>query len=207
METNALLTRLSRTLSYLLHPLLIPTLGVFLLVYGQTVMGGISPRVKWFFLSIVFLNTFVIPLLGIGLLKTLRLIPDLSLSEPRQRILPIVIVAVGYLCCAWMLRDVAMAFLIQRFLFAALACLALTALVTPFWKISLHMTAIGGLLAMLALLNFSGFGQFPYTLLSFLLLAGMLGSARLWLGSHNLLQVAAGFCGGFLIASLTILYI
>ena len=96
-------------------------------------------------------------------------------------------------------------FLIRRFLFAALGCVLLTLIVTPFWKISLHMTAAGGLLAMLFILNFSGFGQFPYTLLMFILLIGALGSARLWLGSHNLGQVMAGFGGGFLIASATIL--
>lgn len=68
------------------------------------------------------------------------------------------------------------------------------------------MTAAGGLLAMLFLVNLSGFGQFAYTLLAFVLLAGLLGSARLWLGSHNIWQVTAGVGGGFLIASLAILF-
>lgn len=201
-----LLTRLSKTISYALHPLVVPTLAVLLLLFGHTVMSGISVRAKGFFVAIVILNTLVIPALSIALLRSLRLIPDLSLSEPRHRIIPMLIVALSYVACAFMLSDLMMAFLIRRFLFAALGCVLLVILVTPFWKISLHMTAAGGLLAMLFLVNLSGFGQFAYTLLAFVLLAGLLGSARLWLGSHNIWQVTAGVGGGFLIASLAILF-
>lgn len=106
-----------------------------------------------------------------------------------------------------MLSDVMMAFLIRRFLFAAMGCVVLTLIITPFWKISLHMTSIGGLLALLTALNASGLGQFPYTLVLFILLAGLLGSARLWLGSHNLAQIAAGLAGGYTIALLLILFV
>ena len=201
-----LLTRLSQTISYALHPLIVPTWAVLLLLFGHTIMSGISLQVKGFFVAIVLLNTMIIPALCIALLRSLKLIPDWSLNEPKHRIIPMLVVAVGYISCAVMLSKLIMAFLIRRFVFAALGCVLLTLIVTPFWKISLHMTAAGGLLAMLFILNFSGFGQFPYTLLMFIVLAGALGSARLWLGSHNLAQVAAGFGGGFLISSVTILF-
>ena len=44
-------------------------------------------------------------------------------------------------------------------------------------------------------------------LLAVFLLAGLLGSARLWLGSHNLAQIAAGLAGGYTIALLLILFV
>ena len=141
------------------------------------------------------------------MLRAFRLIPDLRLSEPRQRLIPILIVLLSYVSCLMMLSDVMMAFLIRRFLFAAMGCVVLTLIITPFWKISLHMTSIGGLLALLTALNASGLGQFPYTLVLFILLAGLLGSARLWLGSHNLAQIAAGLAGGYTIALLLILFV
>ena len=162
---------------------------------------------KWFFLAVLALNTLVAPALCIGLLRAFRLIPDLRLSEPRQRLIPILIVLLSYVSCLMMLSDVMMAFLIRRFLFAAMGCVVLTLIVTPFWKISLHMTSIGGLLALLTALNASGLGQFPYTLVLFILLAGLLGSARLWLGSHNLAQIAAGLAGGYTTALLLILFV
>lgn len=207
MIPDALLTRLSKTISYALHPLVIPTIAVILLLSGGTLLGGLPLRSKGFLVGIVLLTTLVIPALSIALLRTLRLIPDLQLNEPRYRILPLLIVAVGYVACSLMFSQLAIAFLIRRFLLAALGCILLALAVTPFWKISLHMIAMGGLLAVLSLINFSNFGHLPYTLLVFIVLAGLLGSARLWLGSHNLLQVAAGVFGGFLVAALTVLYV
>ena len=186
------LTRLSQAISLLLHPLTIPLWAGILMLFGNTLMATMPLSIKWFFLAVLALNTLVAPALCIGLLRAFRLIPDLRLSEPRQRLIPILIVLLSYVSCLMMLSDVMMAFLIRRFLFAAMGCVVLTLIVTPFWKISLHMTSIGGLLALLTALNASGLGQFPYTLVLFILLAGLLGSARLWLGSHNLAQIAAG---------------
>lgn len=201
------LTRLSQAISLLLHPLTIPLWAGILMLFGNTLMATMPLSIKWFFLAVLALNTLVAPALCIGLLRAFRLIPDLRLSEPRQRLIPILIVLLSYVSCLMMLSDVMMAFLIRRFLFAAMGCVVLTLIVTPFWKISLHMTSIGGLLALLTALNASGLGQFPYTLVLFILLAGLLGSARLWLGSHNLAQIAAGLAGGYTIALLLILFV
>ena len=199
------LTRLSQAISLLLHPLTIPLWAGILMLFGNTLMATMPLSIKWFFLAVLALNTLVAPALCIGLLRAFRLIPDLRLSEPR--LIPILIVLLSYVSCLMMLSDVMMAFLIRRFLFAAMGCVVLTLIVTPFWKISLHMTSIGGLLALLTALNASGLGQFPYTLVLFILLAGLLGSARLWLGSHNLAQIAAGLAGGYTIALLLILFV
>jgi hypothetical protein len=37
------------------------------------------------------------------------------------------------------------------------------------------------------------------------LAAGALASARLWLGCHTIRQVAAGYVGGFIVATLAVL--
>ena len=50
--------RLSRGISALMHPFVIPTWAVLLMLYGPTVMVNMPPRVKFFLLGIVA------PLLG-----------------------------------------------------------------------------------------------------------------------------------------------
>ena len=40
-----------------------------------------------------------------------------------------------------------------------------------------------------------------------ILCAGALASARLYLGCHNGQQVLAGFCGGFAVAALAVLFL
>ena len=117
------------------------------------------------------------------------------------------IVLLGYISCLMMLSDVMTAFLIRRFLVAAIGCALIGLIITPFWKISLHMISMGGLLALLCALQTAGLGQLYPLLLIFILLTGLLGSARLWFGSHNLAQVAAGFVTGFTVALLLIIFV
>ena len=116
------------------------------------------------------------------------------------------IVAVCYLMCIVAMSNMLFAFLITRFLIAALCCVAFAFFVNLYWKISLHMTAAGGLLGMLAVVCYAGLANLQQALVGCLLLAGLLGSARLRLGSHNLAQVAAGAGGGAGISVVVILF-
>lgn len=206
MEKSTTLTKASQALSFALHPLVLPTLGVMLLVFGDSILSSIPPSIKWFFVGAVFMNTFVIPSFSVGLLHTFKIIPDLSLSNPKYRLIVMAVIGVSYAMCLMMLSNLIVAFMIKRFIYAALATLIATAVVTYFWKVSLHMAAMGSMLSMILILNVSGFSQsYSFTLL-FILLCGLLASARLCLGRHNWLQIAAGFFCGFTISALTLLF-
>lgn len=168
-------------------------------------MVGIPDSAKWFFIAVIFINTLVIPSLAIALLSTLKIVNKLHLDDQRSRIIPIVVVTICYGVCAYMLSGVMLAFLIKKFIYAALGCLLLVFVVNFYWKISLHLTAMGGLIAMLFVLNFSGFANLYLTSIIFILLSGALGSAVLQMGDHNIWQVGVGFIGGFLISILILL--
>ena len=198
---------LSRAISYALHPLTVPTIAALLLLFGPTVMANLPVEARWFIAAVVLLNTLILPAFSLAVLKLFGGLSDLRLSEPRQRLIPILIVLLSYVSCLMMLSDVMMAFLIRRFLFAAMGCVVLTLIVTPFWKISLHMTAAGGLLGMMIVMNYTGLAQFRTTLIVLTVLTGALGSARLQLGSHSLAQVGAGAAAGVAVTAATVLLI
>ena len=63
------------------------------------------------------------------------------------------------------------------------------------------MTSIGGMLGMLFAMCITGLGNLQYTLILFLILAGILAGVRLQMGSHTPLQIAAGFLLGFLLTT------
>lgn len=203
--TNKTPALLSKTISYALHPIIIPTIGVAVLLFGKSVMSAVTIDAKWFLLAMVLMNTAVIPALIIGLLRYFGIIPDLSLKKRGERIIPMAIIALSYIVCAFMLKDMMMAFLIRRFLMCALCCVIFAGTVTFFWHISLHMTAIGGLLGVLLIMTFSHFGQFTYVVIVSILLCGLLASARLYLGKHDIAQVSVGFCGGLLVSAAALL--
>lgn len=80
----------------------------------------------------------------------------------------------------------------------AAAAVAVAVIVNIKWKISIHMIGIGGLIG-----TFFGLSAFLLVdlrmmIIVFLLIAGLLGTARLTLGAHRPAQIYVGFLAGFL---------
>ena len=91
--------------------------------------------------------------------------------------------------------------MLSRFMFAGACCVAVCLFVSFYWKISLHMTALGAAVAFIVLINIASGGGLFAAFIAALLAAGALGSARLKLGYHTLSQVAVGFATGFIVAA------
>jgi membrane-associated phospholipid phosphatase len=90
---------------------------------------------------------------------------------------------------------------------AALFIQVVCALINVWWKISTHTAAIGGVAG--ALFVFGEFFAFnPVWWLSLVfVLAGLLGTSRMILRQHSLLQVVAGFIVGLICSILGLLYL
>ena len=93
--------------------------------------------------------------------------------------------------------------IVSAALFIQIAC----ALINVWWKISTHTAAIGGVAG--ALFVFGEFFAFnPVWWLSLVfVLAGLLGTSRMILRQHSLLQVVAGFIVGLICSILGLLYL
>ncbi len=86
------------------------------------------------------------------------------------------------------------------FLFGGAAAGIVEVVVNRWWKISVHAAGIAGVVAMLLRMTESGEYMSPAIqtwLIVALAVAGLLGSARIWLGRHTLMQVLAGYAVGF----------
>ena len=114
--------------------------------------------------------------------------------------LPLLIVALCYGLCGWMLGSSPMLFLLRRMMFAAMACTLFALLVNLRWQVSLHMTAAGAATGMVAILLYAGYTNLVWVFCGAVLCSGVLGSARLCLGKHTPAKVDVGFAGGFLLA-------
>ena len=149
--------------------------------------------------------TAVIPLLAAGLLRSLGRISSMAVDRRRERILPLAIGIVCYVLCAVTVARIPSAMLVRKFLVAGACCELFCLAVTCYWKISLHLTAQGAVSAFLLLVTFGSVGNLTGAFALSILCAGALASARLWLGCHNICQVAAGYAGGFVVATLAVL--
>lgn len=193
------LTRMANILSWIFVPLMIPVYGI-LLIFNLSILSLTSTSTKVFFTLTVFGANFVLPMLMVVLLKKMGLINDIGLNGRRERLVPYIITVVCLLGTGWFLYFKGAPLWVAMF-FAGGALAALINLTVNFrWKISAHAAGIAGMVAMLIQITKEGFPMPGMTLwiAASIITAGLLGSARVWLGRHTLLQVLAGTAVGFL---------
>lgn len=195
---NRFLTVVSNFLSWAFVPMLIPVYGV-LLAFNLSLLELVTPGLKLVFTLIVVAIDAVLPMLLFFLLKKTGVVATFGLNERKDRPVPYIIMIVAYGLTAWFFAAKGAPLWLSMF-FAGGALAALVNLaVNFFWKISAHAAGIAGLVAMLVRIEKEGWSDPSLTvwLIATIAVAGLLGSARVWLGRHTVWQVLAGYAVGF----------
>lgn len=206
-RTGSWAEKASKTISAILHPFLVPVYTIAVSMFNNGIMATAPTKLKWFFSIMIILVALIIPALSIALLRALKLISSFSIERRQDRTIPLAIVALSYAMCIIMVTDIMWGFMIRKFLIAAFCCASAALIITSFWKISLHMIALGGVTAIFTVLAIGNFGPAFVPLVATILLSGALGSARLYLGRHTPAQVAAGYLLGFAISTAVMLLV
>lgn len=195
---ETVITAFSHFLSWVLVPLLMPVYGL-MLAFGLSVLDVAPMGMRINFTLIVAAITVVIPTVLVLLLKKLGIVHDVGLNHRKERLIPYIITIVAYAATAWFMASKNAPLWLSMF-FAGGAAAALINLMINFkWKISAHAAGIAGVVALLIRISKDGYPE-PETytwLLIALGLAGLLGSARVWLGRHTVWQIVAGYAVGF----------
>lgn len=199
-------TKIAHFFSWMFHPFMLPIYMMVVLLtltsYAYCPLG-----MKLYLAWVVLLYTMIIPVLALGVLRSLGRISDYRIDNRKERFLPLLIGAICYLLCALTLAKIPSAMVVRKFMAAAACCEIFVLLVSLRWKISLHMTGMGALLAMFSLMSVLGVGTVLFPLIFAVAGAGILASSRLYLGCHNSWQILAGFSAGYLISALAILFL
>ena len=106
---------------------------------------------------------------------------------------PYILSILCYFSCYYLMNVLHFPHFMSRILMAALLIQVICALINVWWKISTHTAAIGGVAG--GLMAFAFIFDFnPVWWLSLVfIIAGLLGTSRIILRQHSLLQVCAGF--------------
>ena len=186
---------LAKLLSRLLHPIFIPTITLSIISIKFVNIIILSNQLDIIIIG-VMIFTLLFPLLSILYLLYTDRIKSLQIEERKERILPITITIIWMLIGYYFLANIlAYAPIIKTIYLGMIATLFTTLLITKYWKISLHMAAIGGCFGVfLAIQSIYG-GVINYVIL-ILMLSGLLGYSRAILKAHNMQQIYSGFCLG-----------
>ncbi len=200
-----MLEKLSKIISHIFHPLLIPTVGFLVLFYSGTYLSYLPFNIKAWITSIVFVCTFFIPLMFILFLRYQEIINNIQMKERKDRYLPIIIAFFLYVFCFYLIRRIDIPSMFYSFMLGGLICLLITFFITIRFKISIHMVGFGGLMALIIFISFYLKVNLSFYLILVIFFAGLTGTARLNLKAHTPFEVYSGFVLGFAIVLATMM--
>jgi hypothetical protein len=188
---------LARVISFVFHPLLMATYLFALMAWlFPTALSPISAEGHRTFILLIFLVTFLLPALNIGIFKALGTIQSVAMVERRERILPFLFITVIYFVITYLLYSKTKMDLSDNFLRLMLIIdllVVVSLLCTFFFKVSVHSIGIWGLVGIAVLLTkMTALNSLLYLSIAFIFLAGVIMSARLALGVHTSREVMWG---------------
>lgn len=198
------LIRTAKVVSAVFTPFSIPFLA-FLILFIFSYLRIMPLQYKLIVLGVVYCFTILIPTLTIFLFRKINGLGPEELVERKRRYIPFMLTITSYVFCLLMMHRLNIPWYMTGIILSALVMMIICVIVNLKWKLSEHMAGagavIGGLVAFSAL-----FGYNPvWWLCLFILVAGVLGTARIILRHHTLGEVMGGFAVG-LVCSLLVLH-
>ena len=188
---------LAKLLSRLLHPIFIPTITLAIISTKFLNIIILSNQLKIIIIG-TMIFTLLFPLLSILYLLVTKRIKSLQIEEKEERILPILFTIIWMLIGYYFLGNILeYAPVVNSIYLGMIATLGITLLITKYWKISLHMAAIGGCFGVFLNIQYIYGGVINYVIF-ILILSGLLGYSRAILKAHNMQQIYSGFLLGVL---------
>ena len=198
-------TRTAQFLSYLLHPLFTPILGMVLMFSIFPYQFGWDLTEITF--KLVFVTTIVFPGLSAYLFLRMGLLTSLKMEEASERKYPFMVSFASFILLGQFFWKLPLPVEFCIFAYGAAISSLIALFCLPFAKISIHMLALGGIIgALIAIAGQYFLNVIPVIIVLFLM-AGFLGTARLVLKAHKLNEIYIGFATGFLVEFFLISYV
>ena len=205
---NKFIAGVANVLTTVLSPLLMPTYGVFLALWISVLcLLPYGTRVSVLLMCMGI--TCIFPLIFLSVLRHFKLVKSLHVKVREQRLIPYLFAVLCYLVAAYYLYYCHSPQWFIMFMVGSAITVLVMALINLKWKISAHMAGIGGVIALVYQIHVLGLSAFDlfWLLCICIIVAGLLGSARLALKRHDIWQVLAGVIVGFLCVSMTIRFL
>ena len=197
-----MLQKLAKGISYLLHPVFIPTYLVLALKWIAPlpvfyIFMGPKLFLALFLLTVTY--TAIIPLLFVYLQYRMNFIKDFTLNNRNERPRVYLFTSGFFLAVAYFLNAKGSVFMPTAVIFTSMAVNVIGLFILNFFdKVSAHVSGISGVFGVFVALFYRyGDARMVPAILTNLLLVGIISTSRLFLGAHNLRQVVTGALWGF----------
>ena len=184
-----------KLISYVFHPLLFSFLGSFLYLYLSP--KHILKEQEYIILLIVFVSTYIIPILLLALLKKVNMVTDYHLRNIEERKFPILFFIMLSFLIGRAMVGTQIADLLAFSFFGVAFALSFTYLLFNIKvKTSLHTLGIGGIIGFVMVMSYEYQLNFNSLLAGLFIIAGLIGVSRLALNAHRPKEIYIGFVLG-----------
>ena len=173
-----------------------PTYGMLIITNfdsGISLFLPLQSKIKLYVITLVF--TCLLPVINVLFLLRTNFITSVHMEQKEERRLSYIATLIFFASEFYLLNGTEVPALIKLFVLGAGITVFAALIVNFFWKISIHMIGIGGLIGIILILLPHLNGILILLPLS-IIAAGLIGYSRLALNAHVPAQVYAGFLVG-----------
>ena len=193
--------QIATVLSWVFHPVWLTPVLAWLIIRANPVL--FSGKDQGLILILTAVLTVLMPVLSLLILRGLGMIDSLELDDRKQRTIPMIAIATFYLWAYFGLLKPGLPTLISSpsiladMLLGGSIVVGLTFAVNSVLKVSLHTAGVGAAIGVLWNVLPMSSGSLLVPFLVAILIAGLVGTARLALGKHTLSEIMLGYFVGF----------
>jgi len=192
--------RFAQFISVVGHPLFMPVYAMVLIFeFNPYIDLQIPKSIQVIVLTILSVFTILLPLITAIVLQKLGIVKSIYMKTTEERKWPFLLSVLWYYLGFELLTNIALPISLYLLMIGAITAILIAYFITLYWKISIHMLGVGGVIgSMIGLSQRFQFDHF-YLILVLFFTAGLIGYARLKTNSHNYRQVYAGFILGVIV--------
>ena len=186
-----------KAISYIFHPVIFSIVAT--LLYFIILPSHITKQSEHTILIIVFLSTYIVPLLLLLFMKRFKMIESYHLESIAERKFPVLFMMVLFIFLGrTLLLTQAVDLLAYSFFACALTLLFVYVLFFINIKTSLHTLSVAGLIGFICVISYNYKLNLLIPIIGLFLLFGIIATARLKLEAHKTKEIYLGFLIGFL---------
>ena len=192
-------------ISYLFHPLLMPSLGLLIILNSGTYLALLDPAAKRAIMFVMALGTLVFPLMLLPVLQYRNLMmKDGQAATRGERLIPQIIILALYIVTFVYFKRLPLSQVIHAYVLSVTGTFFLLILLNLRFRVSIHAAALGGLTGLIIALIYLYETPLQGLLMLSLLAGGLTGSSRLAQGDHWG-AILSGFFLGLAVVLITLL--
>lgn len=196
-NNNPVLGLFFQLVSIVFHPLLVATYSfLFVRWFFPYQFAHLQPLDQMKVLSSLVVNTVVFPGITLFIMQRLEFVDSLYMRTRQERIIPLIGMALFYFWSYMVVKQLGVGSYFTKVMLGGSLAVFGAFFFNNFFKISLHAVGAGVFLGVALSLTIISSYNLIVPLMIIILIVGLIGSARLYSGSHNQIEIVTGYAVG-----------